>query len=165
MKLIVAVTSNWGIGKDNKLLFSIPEDMKFFRTVTKGAAVIMGRKTLESFPGGNPLKGRVNIVLTKNTSLEKEGVIYVSDVPSAIKEAEQSGRDIFVIGGQSIYRLFLPYCKEAYITKMDTLLPADSYFPNLDEEDGWIISENLGGGEYEGVKYNFLLYTNSNLKA
>lgn len=164
MNLIAAVTSNWGIGKDNSLLLSIPDDMRFFREKTRGAAVIMGRKTLESFPGGNPLKGRVNIVLTNNRSFKKDGAICVSCADEAIAQAEKTGRPVFVIGGESIYRLLLPCCEKAYITKMQTVLPADSFFPNLDEDPDWSVFETGDEMEYEGVKYSFVTYINNNVK-
>lgn len=164
MNIIAAVTSNWGIGKDNSLLLSIPDDMRFFREKTRGAAVIMGRKTLESFPGGNPLKGRVNIVLTNNRSFKKDGAVCVFSAGDAIAHAKKTGRPVFVIGGESIYRLFLPYCEKAYITKMQTLLPADSFFPNLDGDPDWSVFETGDEMEYEGVKYSFVTYINNNVK-
>lgn len=162
MKLIAAVTENWGIGKDGGLLFSIPDDMRFFRETTKGAVVIMGRKTLESFPGGRPLKGRDNLVLTRDSSFSRDGVRVfhsVEDVLSAAGEYED--RDLFVIGGGEVYRQLLPYCSKAYITKMDITLPADSFFPNLDAHPGWTLAESGQQNEHEGVKYAFCTYVNT----
>ena len=164
MDLIAAVTSNWGIGKDNALLLSIPDDMRFFREKTRAAAVIMGRRTLDSFPGGKPLKGRVNIVLTNNRSFKKDGAICVYSAGGAIEEAKKTGRPVFVIGGESVYRLLLPYCEKAYITKMQTLLPADSFFPNLDAQPDWSVLQTSEEAEYEGVKYSFVTYINNNVK-
>ena len=111
MNLIVAVDSNWGIGKDNKLLVSIPADMKFFRTTTTGKVVIMGRKTLESFPNGLPLKNRVNIVLTGNKDYKVKDAVVVHSVEEALEEAgKYPTEDVYVIGGDSVYRQMLPYC-------------------------------------------------------
>ena len=162
---IAAVTENWGIGKENKLLLSIPEDMKFFREATRGAAVIMGRKTLQSFPGGNPLKGRCNIVLTRDPCFKKDGVTAVSSVEDAVLAAENSGRDkIFVIGGGSVYSQFMPICKTAYITKIEANLPADSFFPDLDSDPCWEISHKSSRYDFGGIGFSFLTYENKNMK-
>ena len=132
MNLIVAVDSNWGIGKDNKLLVSIPADMKFFRTTTSGKVVIMGRKTLESFPNGLPLKNRVNIVITGNKDYKVKDGVVVHSVEEALQEAgKYPSEDVYVIGGDSIYRQMLPYCSKAHVTKIDFAYQADTFFPNL----------------------------------
>ena len=107
MNLIVAVDKNWAIGQDNKLLAHIPEDMKFFREKTMNQVVIMGRKTLESFPGENPLKNRINIVITTDKTYKKENAIIVSSIEEAIIEAKKHNKDVFVIGGASIYKQML----------------------------------------------------------
>ena len=118
MNLIVAVDSNWAIGKENKLLVSIPQDMKFFRETTKGKVVAMGRKTLESFPGGQPLKNRVNVVLTTDKNYKVKDTVIVHTIEEMVDELKKyDSEDIFVIGGESIYRQLLPYCTKAYITK------------------------------------------------
>ena len=118
MNLIVAVDSNWAIGKENKLLVSIPQDMKFFRETTKGKVVAMGRKTLESFPGGQPLKNRVNVVLTTDKNYKVKDTVIVHTIEEMLDELKKyDSEDIFVIGGESIYRQLLPYCTKAYITK------------------------------------------------
>lgn len=138
MNLIVAVDKNWGIGKNNKLLVSIPSDMKFFREATNGKVVAMGRKTLESFPNGLPLKNRTNIVLTRDPSYHIEGAVIVHTIEEMCEELKKyREEDIFVIGGESVYRQMLPYCKKAYITKIDQGFDADTFFPNLDEMDDW----------------------------
>lgn len=138
MNLIVAVDKNWGIGKDNKLLTSIPSDMKFFRETTSGKVVAMGRKTLESFPNGMPLKNRTNIVLTRDMSYKAEGAVIVHTVDEMVEELKKyNSEDIFVIGGESIYKQMLPYCDLAYITKIDHEYDADTFFPNLDEMPEW----------------------------
>lgn len=159
MKAIAAVSENWGIGKGNALLFSIPEDMKFFRTQTAGSVVIMGRKTLESFPGSKPLSGRVNIVLSKNPDFKKEGAIVVSDPKQALSEAARHGdKKVFVIGGGSIYALFLDKCDQCLITKVAGCPDADSFFPNLDALPQWEETGSTEEKESGGVKYRFTVY-------
>ena len=110
MKAIVAADNKWGIGYQNKLLVSIPSDMKFFRQTTTGKVVVMGRKTLESFPNGLPLKNRVNIVLTKNRNYDVKDAVIVHSEKELLEELKKyNSDDIFVIGGESIYRMMLPY--------------------------------------------------------
>lgn len=138
MKLIVAVDSKWGIGNRNKLLVSIPADMKQFREKTTGHVVVMGRKTLESFPSGAPLKNRTNIVLTSNKSYKAKDAIIVhtkDELLEVLKDYDTE--DIYVIGGGSVYEMMLPYCDTAYVTKIDHTYQADTYFPNLDEMEEW----------------------------
>ncbi len=138
MNLIVAVDKNWAIGLGNKLLVSIPADMKFFRQTTTGKVVVMGRKTLESFPGGQPLKNRTNIVITRDENYKVKDGIVVSNIEEALEELKKyKDEDIFVIGGESIYRQMLPYCKTAFVTKIDHAYDADTFFPNLDEMEDW----------------------------
>lgn len=141
MKLIVAVDSKWAIGNKNKLLVSIPADMKQFRERTTGHVVVMGRKTLESFPAGAPLKNRTNIVLTANQSYKAKDAIIVHTKEELLETLkEYNSDDIFVIGGQSIYEMMLPYCDTAYVTKIDHAYQADTYFPNLDAMDDWHVT-------------------------
>lgn len=129
MNLIVAVDKNWAIGLHNKLLVSIPADMKFFRETTMGKVVVMGRKTLESFPGGQPLKKRTNIVLTSDKNYKVKDAVVVNSVEALLEELRQyNDEDIYVLGGESIYRQLLPYCKVAHITKIDHAYEADTYF-------------------------------------
>ena len=142
MKCILSADQNWGIGKNNDLLVSIPSDMKQFREKTQGNVVIMGRKTLESFPNGLPLKNRVNIVLTKNGKDSGNGEIIVRSVEEAIKEAAKyPEKEVYVIGGGSVYEQFLPYVDTAYVTKIDKAFDADTFFPNLDKNPEWEIAE------------------------
>ena len=137
MNLIVAVDSNWAIGKENKLLVSIPQDMKFFVRQQKGKVVAMGRKTLESFPGGQPLKNRVNVVLTTDKNYK---VKRYRDRTFRRRDGRRikkyNSEDVYVIGGESIYRQLLPYCTKAYVTKIDHAYDADTYFPDLDADPG-----------------------------
>ena len=142
MNLIVAVDSNWAIGKENKLLVSIPQDMKFFREKTMGHVVVMGRKTLESFPNGLPLKNRINIVLTANRSYKVKDAIIVHTKEELLEELKKyDSNELYVIGGGSIYEMLIPYCDTAYITKIDHVYAADTYFPNLDQMDDWEMTE------------------------
>ena len=158
MNLIVAVDRGWGIGKNGDLLYSIPEDMKFFRTMTAGKTVIMGRATLESLPNGKPLPKRRNIILSRTLS-EVEGA-EVCKTPEEVVNllADTPSEDIFVIGGESVYRDMLPYCDTAYITKIEAEKEADRHLVNLDEVPEWKISYRSPMKEHEGTYFAFLTY-------
>lgn len=158
MNLIVAVDKNWAIGKNNKLLVSIPADMKFFRETTKGNIVVMGRKTLESFPQGQPLKNRVNVVITQNKDYQIKDAVVVHSIEEAVEECKKHDGEVFVIGGESIYRAMLPYCNTAYITKIDHAYAADTYFPNLDEDDEWELTGESEEQTYFDLEYVFAKY-------
>ena len=159
MNLIVAVDKNWAIGKNNKLLVSIPSDMKFFRETTSGKVVVMGRKTLESFPNGLPLKNRVNIVLTSDPNYQVRGAVIVHSIEEALKEVEKyPTEDVYVIGGETIYRQMLPYCDVAHITKIDHAYEADAYFPNLDEMPEWEVVADSEEQTYFDLEFQFLMY-------
>ena len=159
MNLIAAVDSNWAIGFQNSLLVRIPEDQKWFRETTTGKAVIMGRKTLESFPNKAPLKNRTNIVITKDMSYKVEGAIVVHSIEEAIEAAKDfADDDIYVIGGESIYRQMLPYCNVAHITKIDYAYQADAYFPNLDKDFEWKITDTSDERTYFDLLYEFVKY-------
>ena len=159
MNLIVAVDENWGIGKDGDLLHPISADLKYFREKTTGNVIVMGRKTLESIPKKKPLPKRVNIVLTKNTDYPAEGVVLCHDVeklPALL--AEYKEQEVFVIGGGRIYKQLLPLCDKAYVTHIQAVYPADTYFPNLAEDPAW--ERTVKGEEMEenGVKFSFDIY-------
>lgn len=142
MNAIAAVDANWAIGNKNRLLTSIPADMKFFREKTMGHVVVMGRKTLESFPNGLPLKNRINIVLTANRSYKVKDAIIVHTKEELLEELKKyDSNELYVIGGGSIYEMLIPYCDTAYITKIDHAYVADTYFPNLDQMDDWEMTE------------------------
>lgn len=142
MNLIVAVDKNWAIGKNNKMMWSLPGDMKFFREKTTGHVVVMGRKTLESFPNGLPLKKRTNIVLTGNKNYQVKDAVLVHTLEELLEELKKyDSEELYVIGGESVYRMLLPYCDVAYVTKIDHAYEADTYFPNLDEMDDWKMTE------------------------
>lgn len=143
MNIIVAADKNWGIGLNNRLLVSIPSDMKFFRETTTGKVVVMGRKTLESFPGGQPLKNRTNIVLTRDEYYQAKGAVIVHSVEEVLEELKKyQTEDIFVIGGGTIYKQLLPYCDTAYVTKLNFTYQADTFFPNLDEMPEWMLTKS-----------------------
>ena len=159
MTAIVCVDKNWAIGRNNKLLVSIPDDMKFFRETTTGKVVVMGRKTLESFPGKKPLKNRVNIVLTSDNSYQVDGAVNVHDMDELHEELKKyDSQDIYVIGGESIYRQLLDECDVAHITKIDYAYDADAYFPNLDERPEWKITADSEEQTYFDLEYYFYKY-------
>lgn len=159
MNIIVAVDKNWAIGKDNKLLVSIPADMKMFRQETSGKVVVMGRKTLESFPNGLPLKNRTNIVLTRSENYDAKGAIVVHTLEELLEETGKYPSDqVYCIGGDSVYKLLLPYCDVAYVTKIDFAYEADSYFPNLDEMPQWHVADRSEEQTYFDLEYEFVRY-------
>lgn len=161
MNLIAAADKNWGIGYKNKLLVSIPSDMKFFRETTTGKVIVMGRKTLESFPNGMPLKNRTNIVLTSNKDYRVKDAIIVHTLEELYKELEKyNSDDIYVIGGESVYRQLLPYCDTAYITKIDHAFQADTFFPNLDEMENWEMTQVSEEQTCFDLEYMFTKYEN-----
>ena len=142
MKAIVAVDFNWGIGYKGNLLQRIPGDMKYFKEKTIGRVVIMGRETMESLPGKEPLKDRVNIVLSRNGNLKKDRFIIchsLAELLSVLKNYDSD--DVYVIGGESVYAQLLPYCTEAYVTKIENTYSADKFFPNLDQLSPWKLAE------------------------
>ncbi len=159
MILIAAVDKNWGIGLNNQLLTHIPADQKFFRETTTGNVVVMGRKTLESFPNGEPLKNRTNIVLTRNRDYKKTNVTVFHDTESLLNEIKNYPKDsVFCIGGASVYKELLPYCDKALITKIDEAYEADAFFPDLDKEKGWKITETSEEQTYFDLVYHFITY-------
>lgn len=159
MNIIVAADSNWGIGKNNQLLVSIPADMKMFRQETIGKVVVMGRKTLESFPNGLPLKNRTNIVLTGNKNYKANGAIIVHTIEELLEEIKKYPSDeVYCIGGDSVYKQLLPYCDTAHVTKIDFAYEADSHFPNLDEMPEWKITAESEEQTYFDLEYTFVKY-------
>lgn len=159
MNLIAAVDKNWAIGLNNKLLVQIPDDMKFFRQTTTGKVVVMGRKTLESFPNGLPLKNRTNIVLTRDKNYRVKGAQMVYSLEELLEELKKyPSEDIYVIGGESIYRQLLDHCDVAHITKIEYAYEADAWFPNLDELPEWEITADSEEQTYFDVEYYFYKY-------
>lgn len=161
MKAILSADLNWGIGKDGKLLQRVPEDMKFFVQKTTGKVVVMGRETFESLPGQQPLKDRVNIVLTKSGQYDCEGLIVCRSMEELFQKLENhASADIFVIGGESIYTQLLPYCSEAYVTRFEKEFEADRHFPNLDRLENWVLVSKSTQSSYKEMNFKFLKYAN-----
>ncbi len=160
MNLITAVDKNWGIGKANQLLDNIPEDMKFFRETTKGKCVIMGKNTFLSFPNQKPLPNRLNIVLTHDKSFSREGVVVCDNLQSAVDCARESYKeeDIFIIGGDSVYRQAEPLCSVAYITKINKAYDADAFMVNLDQIPQWKIESENNITTEKGLELTFVKY-------
>ncbi len=159
MNLIAAVDENWAIGNQNELLVRIPADQKFFRETTTGKVVVMGRKTLESFPNGQPLKNRTNIVLTHDLEYRVKDAVIVHSMEELHEElAQYASEDIFVIGGETVYRQLLDECDVAHITKISFAYDADAYFPNLDEMPEWRIVADSEEQTYFDLEYYFYKY-------
>ena len=159
MNCIVAVDQNWNIGNNGQLLVSIPADMKFFRAMTTGKTVVMGRKTFESFPNKKPLPKRRNIILTNNPEYMVSGAEICTsqrDLLVALKDTQ--GDDIFVIGGGQIYRMMMPFCQKAYVTRIQTEYDADTSFPNLDIDQEWILVNKSEEKEWNDIRYTFCVY-------
>lgn len=163
MNMIVAVDEKWAIGYKNSLLVSIPADQKMFRNETIGKVVVLGRKTLETFPQKQPLGGRTNIILSHNRDYKVKGAIVVHSKEELLEELKKyNDEDIFIIGGSSIYDMMLPYVNTVHVTKIDHAYEADSYFPNLDESDEWHITADSDEQSYFDLTYNFLKYERKN---
>ena len=156
MEAIVAVYEDWGIGCCGTQPIALSVDRKFFREMTRGAMVIVGRRTVADFPGQKPLPGRVNVVLTR-TQQEIPG-FTVCTSPEAAVELAKSAEKAMVIGGGSIYRQMLPYCDSALVTKVHCCPGSDTYFPNLDEDPAWELAEILQSGEENGIRYEMCRY-------
>ena len=159
MNIIVAVHENWAIGYRGDLLVRIPADHKMFRNETIGKVVVLGRKTMDTFPGGLPLAGRTNIVLTRNPEYQVKDAIVVHSVEELLAELKNyDTKDVYVIGGDSVYSQLLPYCDTAHVTKIDRSYEADTYFPNLDASGEWEITAESDEQSYFDTTYHFLKY-------
>lgn len=159
MNVIAAVDANWAIGYKNELLVKIPNDQKWFQKITTGKVVVMGRKTMETFPNGMPLKNRTNIVLTGDRALRVKDVELVYGIEELLEKLKQyNTEDVYVIGGESVYEELLPYCDTAYITKIDYTYQADRYFPNLDNDADWHIESESEEQTYFDLEYYFVKY-------
>ena len=161
MELIVAVYDDWGIGRDGTQPVALSADRRFFRETTRGAMVIVGRRTIQDFPGQKPLPGRINVALTR-TAAEIPGFTVCRSPEEAVELAKTAGRAM-VIGGGSIYRQMQPYCDKAYVTKVHARPESDTFFPNLDDDPQWALSEVLLSGEEDGISYEMCLYKRSAL--
>lgn len=159
MNLIAAVDKNWAIGKSDSLLVSIPNDQKHFREETLGKVVVLGRKTLATFPNGLPLNGRTNIILTTDPSFTAKDAVIAHSEEELLEELKKyKTEDVYIIGGESIYKMMIPYCDTAHITKIDHAYHADTHFPNLDEDPAWKITADSEEQTYFNLEYVFLKY-------
>lgn len=159
MNIIVAVDENWAIGCRGDLLVRIPADHKMFRKETIGKVVVLGRKTMDTFPGRLPLAGRTNIVLTRNPEYQVKDAIVVHSVEELLQELKKyDTKDVYIIGGDSVYRQLIPYCDTAHVTKIDRSYEADTYFPNLDASGEWEITAESDEQSYFDTTYHFLKY-------
>lgn len=157
--IIVAVDNNWAIGNKDKLLVSIPNDHKHFREETTGKVVVLGRKTLATFPQGQPLQNRTNIILSTNPKFRAKGAIVVHSLPELLEELRKyREEDVYIIGGDSVYRQLLPYCSVAHVTKIDREYEADAYFANLDKDEDWVVTADSEEQTYFDIAYEFLRY-------
>lgn len=161
MNLIVAVDDNWGIGKNGTQTVIIPEDRRRFRELTDGGTIIVGHRTLLDFPDKKPLPGRLNIVMTRNRDLKIPGAVVVTSLEELFMlVAGTNHNKIFVIGGDSVFKMLLPYCTYAYVTKIKAAPESDAYFPNLDKLGNWAVDETGAAKVHDGVEYTFLRYIN-----
>ncbi|MBS6645112.1 MAG: dihydrofolate reductase [Clostridiaceae bacterium] len=159
MNVIVAVDKNWAIGNKGQLLTAIPADQKLFREETMGKVVVMGRKTLESLPGGQPLYGRTNIVLTHDKNYKVKGAVVCHSLEETLEELKKyASEDVFICGGQGIYEQFLPYCNVAHVTYIDYSYEADTYFPNLETDPNWVVAAESDEQTYFDICYEFRMY-------
>lgn len=159
MRAILNADRNWGIGFQNQLLVHIPSDMRFFREHTTGNIVVMGRKTLESLPGGRPLADRDNIVLSRDPDLRVRGAAVVHSVEELQQLLADVDTDrVYVIGGAEIYRLLLPYCDTAFVTKVDYAYQADAFFPDLDAMPEWELAEESEEQTCFDIEFTFRTY-------
>ena len=159
MNMIVAVDEHWGIGNKNELLIRIPADMKLFREETTGKVVVLGRKTLETFPGGLPLKNRKNIILSSKKDFQVKDAQVVHSLEELLEELKNyKEEEIYIIGGESVYRMMLDYCKKIHVTKIDRTYEADAFFPNLDEKKEWKVTVESEEQSYFDTTYRFVQY-------
>ena len=157
MIAIVAVDQNWGIGKDGDQLIYIPEDLKRFKSFTTGNTIVLGRKTVATFPGGKPLKNRRNLILSRNPDYRPEGGEVYADLDSLMEQVTDPN-STYVVGGASVYNTLIDRCDKAYVTKIDAAYPADCWFPNLDEDPNWEVEEEGEELEHEGVRFRYVNY-------
>lgn len=159
MNAIVAVDRNWAIGNKGSLLVSIPNDMKMFRQTTTGKVVVLGRKTLETFPQKQPLKNRTNIILSRDRGFTAGDAVVVHSIEELLEELKKyPSEDIYIIGGDSIYKQMLPYVYTVHVTYIDHAYEADAYFPNLDKTGEWEITADSEEQTYFDIAYEFRQY-------
>ena len=155
MNLIAAVDEHWALGKDGDQLVYLSQDLKRFKALTTGHPVILGRKTMATFPGGRPLKGRRNLILSRDPAFAPEGgEVY----PSLEQLVASAPADSFVVGGASVYAALLPYCDTAHITRIDAVFPADKFFPDLDADPAWQVQDVSDPMEHDGLSFRYYTY-------
>jgi dihydrofolate reductase len=160
MNIIAAVDKNWAIGRKGELLVKIPADLKLFQSETLGKVIVLGRKTLATFPSGQPLYGRTNIIMSTKRDYRVRNATVVHSLEELLAEvAKYPPDEVYITGGASIYRLMLPYCDTAHITRINYAYEADTYFPNLDESPDWQITADSDEQSYFDITYQFLQYT------
>ena len=155
MYAIAAVDQNWAIGRDGDQFVYLPEDLKRFKALTTGHPVILGRKTLATFPGGRPLPGRRNLILSRDPAFSPPGAEVFPSLEALLAAAPE---DAFVIGGASVYAALLPHCHTAYITRLEAAWPADAWFPALDADPAWSVAEAQEPLEHQGLRYRYVTY-------
>ena len=155
MNLIAAVDEHWALGKGGDQLVYLSQDLKRFKALTTGHPVILGRKTMATFPGGRPLKGRRNLILSRDPAFAPEGgEVY----PSLEQLVASAPADSFVVGGASVYAALLPYCDTAHITRIDAVFPADKFFPDLDADPAWQVQDVSDPMEHDGLSFRYYTY-------
>ncbi|MBR3306414.1 MAG: dihydrofolate reductase [Lachnospiraceae bacterium] len=159
MNIVVAVDKRWAIGNKGQLLVSIPKDHKNFRELTTGKVVVLGRKTLDTFPGKQPLKNRTNIILSRNPGFSVKDAVTVNSVEALLEELKKyPSEDVYIIGGDSVYRQLLPYCDTAIVTRIDHRYEADAFFPDLDKDEEWEQVSESDVETYFDLEYRFVTY-------
>lgn len=159
MNIFVTVDENWAIGKRDKQLAQIPGNQRYFQNLTQGGIVVMGRKTLQAMPQGQPLYGRTTLILSENPAYRVKGTQVFASVEELLRETEKlSGEDIYVCGGESVYRQLFEYCDTAYVTMIEKDYDADRYFPNLDRDDAWEATEESDEQTCFDITYYFRKY-------
>ena len=157
MELIAAVDLDWAIGRGDRLLFSIPEDLARFKALTLGKAIVYGRKTMATFPGGRPLPGRTNYVLTHHPEQIPAPALGVDSVETLLAVARQEP-ELLVVGGQQVYEQLLPLCRGAWVTRVDALGGGDRFFPDLDRMPEWQLAETSAWKDWQGLRFRFCHY-------
>lgn len=163
MQIIAAVDNHWAIGFRNSLLVRIPRDQQMFREMTEGKVIVIGKKTLETFPQKQPLKNRVNMILSRDRKYTVKDAIVVHSIEELMEELQKyDANDVYVAGGASVYEQLLPYCDTAHITKIDYTYQADAYFPRLDEMEDWKLTGDSEEQTYFDLEYYFQKYERKN---
>ncbi len=158
MILIAAVDEKWGIGQNGKLLVRLSADLRRFRQITLHNVILMGRKTLESFPDGKPLSDRINVVLTNNRNYQCPPAVTIHSLWDIFGLEKKYHAPVFIVGGESVYKQLLPYCQKAYITKIKASYIADAFLPNLDLLLEWVLTHEEEEQEENGIRFSFCTY-------